>query len=151
MRCPFCKFDDTVVRDSRVVAGSCVKRRRACPECDVRFTTVERVSVPEMQVVKRSGAVKTFDRAKLYDSISVAARKCGISDEMIQEAVDVIVVELQKMKGGPVHTSVIGDMAMSILRSMHKVAYVRYASVYKHFREIKDFNNFVDQESEEFV
>lgn len=146
MRCPFCRCDDTLVRDSRVVEDDeCVRRRRVCPDCSKRFTTVERVAIPNFQVEKRSGAVKPFDRQKLLHSMYVASRKCSVPEGVLESAVNGIISDLEKSRS-PVSTGTIGAMAMSRLRLINKVAYVRYASVYKNFQEVKDFNEFVHQD-----
>ncbi len=144
MRCPFCSFEDTQVKDSRPSEeGVAIRRRRICPECNGRFTTYERVQFRELVVVKRDGKKISFDRDKLLRSIMTALRKRPFDQEQIEEIVTSIVRNLENMGENEVPTSLIGQKVMEKLAKLDQVAYVRFASVYKDFREAKDFGEFL--------
>lgn len=152
MRCPFCGNDDTQVKDSRPTEdNSAIRRRRFCPECGSRFTTFERVQLRDLVVVKRSGKRAPFDRDKLARSLQIALRKRAVENERLERVVNSIVRRLESSGETEIPAAQIGLMVMESLRNLDPVAYVRYASVYKNFREAKDFEEFVgkiDQDME---
>ena len=140
MRCPFCGHDDTQVKDSRPSEdNSAIRRRRHCPECGGRFTTFERVQLRELIVVKKSGRREPFDRDKLERSINHALRKRPVEQDRVDRMITAIVRRLESMGENEVPSPMIGELVMQALSSLDKVAYVRFASVYKNFREAKDF------------
>ena len=140
MRCPFCGHDDTQVKDSRPSEdNSAIRRRRHCPECGGRFTTFERVQLRELIVVKKSGRREPFDRDKLERSINHALRKRPVERERVDRMITGIVRRLESRGENEVPSPMIGELVMQALSSLDKVAYVRFASVYKNFRETKDF------------
>ena len=140
MRCPFCGHDDTQVKDSRPSEdNSAIRRRRHCPECGGRFTTFERVQLRELIVVKKSGRREPFDRDKLERSINHALRKRPVEQDRVDRMITGIVRRLESMGENEVPSPMIGELVMQALSSLDKVAYVRFASVYKNFREAKDF------------
>ena len=144
MKCPFCGFDDTIVKDSRNSDdNTSVRRRRECPECGSRFTTFERVQLRELTVVKKNGEKTPFDREKLYRSIALALRKRPISPERIDKVVTSLVRKFESSYEGEISTSDIGQAVMDSLSRLDHVGYIRFASVYKDFREVKDFEDFV--------
>lgn len=150
MRCPFCGHTDTQVKDSRPTEDSAaIRRRRSCPGCGARFTTFERVQLRELTVVKRSGKRTPFDRDKLARSIQIALRKRPIDPDRIERMVTSIVRRLESMGETEIPSEVIGEMVMESLANLDQVAYVRFASVYKNFREAKDFEEFVEEISHE--
>lgn len=145
MRCPFCANEDTQVKDSRPTEdGSSIRRRRFCPKCDSRFTTFERVHLRELVVIKKDGERKPFDRDKLTRSISLAVRKRNVTSEQVDIVVNNIVKELEGLGETEIPSGVVGEKVMGALRKLDPVAYVRFASVYKDFREAKDFEEFVE-------
>jgi transcriptional repressor NrdR len=140
MRCPYCNNSDTQVKDSRPSEdGSAIRRRRHCPECGGRFTTFERVQLRELQVVKRSGRRVPFDRDKLMRSVQVALRKRPVDPDRIERMVSTIVRQLESTGESDIPAQTIGNLVMEGLRTLDDVAYVRFASVYRNFREAKDF------------
>lgn len=146
MRCPFCGNDDTQVKDSRPTEdNTAIRRRRFCPECSARFTTFERVQLRELTVIKKTGKRVPFDRDKLARSIQIALRKRPVDPERIERLVTGIVRRLESMGESEIPSDVIGEMVMDALANVDPVAYVRFASVYKNFREAKDFENFVEE------
>src|SRR6201986_4524354 len=146
MRCPFCGHDDSQVKDSRPSEdNSDIRRRRHCPECGGRFTTCERVQLRELIVVKKNGRRETFEREKLERSLSHALRKRPVEAERIDRMVTGIVRRLESMGENEIQGSMIGELVMQALQSLDKVAYVRFASVYKNFRETKDFENLIGE------
>ena len=145
MRCPFCGNDDTQVKDSRPTEdNTAIRRRRFCPACGARFTTFERVQLRELTVMKKTGKLVPFDRDKLARSIQIALRKLPIDPERIERLTTGIVRRLESMGESEIPSDVIGEMVMDALANVDQVAYVRFASVYKNFREAKDFENFVE-------
>jgi transcriptional repressor NrdR len=147
MRCPFCGFADTQVKDSRPAEDSAsIRRRRQCPACGGRFTTYERVQLRELKVVKRDGVREMFDRDKLQRSVSIALRKREITEERIDHLVSGIVRRLETSGESEVSTQTVGQYVLDALGETDPVAFVRYASVYRDFREAEDFNRFVDEE-----
>jgi transcriptional repressor NrdR len=146
MRCPYCGSLDTQVKDSRPTDDSAaIRRRRVCPDCGGRFTTFERVQLRELTVVKRSGRRTVFDRDKLQTSIEVALRKRAVAPERIERMVNGIVRQLESSGEGEIASSTIGELVMEGLKALDDVAYVRFASVYKNFREARDFEAILDQ------
>ena len=144
MRCPFCGNDDTQVKDSRPTEdNSAIRRRRLCTACGARFTTFERVQLRELIVVKRGGQRETFDRDKLERSIGIALRKRPVEQERVERMINGLVRRLESMGDSEISVDIIGQLAMEGLESLDKVAYVRFASVYKNFREAKDFETFI--------
>lgn len=144
MRCPFCGSDDTQVKDSRPAEdGASVRRRRECSACGGRFTTFERVQLRELVVIKNTGKRAPFDRDKLMRSILVALRKRDFEAERVEQMVSGIVRRLEATGESEIETKLIGEMVMEGLAKLDDVAYVRYASVYKNFREAKDFGEFL--------
>lgn len=144
MRCPFCGNDDTQVKDSRPTEdNSAIRRRRFCTGCGARFTTFERVQLRELTVVKKSGRRVPFDRDKLERSINLALRKRPVERERIDRMINGIVRQLESMGDSEVSSDTIGEMIMDALKTLDPVAYVRFASVYRNFREAKDFEDFV--------
>jgi transcriptional repressor NrdR len=145
MRCPFCQNEDTQVRDSRPTEdGACIRRRRQCNACGARFTTFERVQLRELTVVKRSGKKTPFDRDKLSRSVEIAMRKRPFEPERIDQLVSGIVRQLESQGETEIPSAQIGELVMSALAELDKVAYVRYASVYKAFDEASDFRDIVE-------
>jgi transcriptional repressor NrdR len=135
------------VKDSRPSEeGASIRRRRLCPECGGRFTTVERVQLRELTIIKRSGRRAAFDRDKLERSISVAIRKRPVDPERVERLVSTIVRQLESLGETEIPSSVVGEMVMKALKSLDDVAYVRYASVYRDFRRTGDFAHFLSAE-----
>lgn len=144
MKCPFCGHDDTQVKDSRPSEdGSIIRRRRHCPECESRFTTFERVQMRELTVVKKDGERRLFDRDKIARSLSIACRKRPVTADQLEQVVNRIVQKLEGSGDAEVTTAQIGEMIMEELKHLDKVAYIRFASVYRNFGEAKDFEDFV--------
>ena len=147
MRCPFCGELESQVKDSRPSEdGAAIRRRRMCPSCGGRFTTFERVQLRELTIVKRSGRRTPFDRDKLSRAISMALRKRPVEPERIERMISAIVRQLESMGETEVPSSVVGELAMKSLKALDEVAYVRYASVYRDFRETQDFARFLGEE-----
>jgi transcriptional repressor NrdR len=145
MRCPFCGHDDTQVKDSRPTEdNSAIRRRRFCPACGSRFTTFERVQLRELVVVKKNGQRAPFDRDKLLRSILIATRKRPIGEERVERIVNSITRRLESSGESEIASSQIGQLVMEALASLDTVAYVRFASVYKNFRETRDFEQFLE-------
>src|SRR5436853_5926584 len=146
MRCPYCGSLETQVKDSRPTDdASAIRRRRVCPDCGGRFTTFERVQLRELVVVKRSGRRVPFDRDKLQRSVEVAIRKRPVEPERVERMLNGIVRQLESLGEGEVTSEQVGELVMEGLKSLDDVAYVRFASVYKNFREAKDFNAIVGE------
>jgi transcriptional repressor NrdR len=144
MRCPFCHHDDTQVKDSRPTEdNSAIRRRRFCLACGSRFTTFERVQLRELTVVKSNGEKVPFDRDKVARSLTVALRKRPVDEDRIERIVNSIQRRLETLGGNEISTRVVGEMIMDQLADLDQVAYVRFASVYRNFREAKDFGEFV--------
>ena len=144
MRCPFCGHDETQVKDSRPTDdGSAIRRRRFCPACGSRFTTFERVQLRELTIVKKGGVKQPFDREKIMRSITLAVRKRPVEPERIERVVNGIVRRLESLGESEIPSNVVGEMVMDALASLDPVAYVRFASVYRNFREAKDFEAFI--------
>ncbi|MEN3973570.1 transcriptional regulator NrdR [Emcibacter sp. SYSU 3D8] len=144
MRCPFCGNDETQVKDSRPSEdGSAIRRRRHCPACGARFTTFERVQLRELTVVKKTGRRVPFDRDKLARSINIALRKRPVEPDRVERLINGIVRRLESMGESDVSSDLVGELVMEGLAGLDPVAYVRFASVYKNFREAKDFGEFI--------
>ena len=145
MRCPFCGHDDTQVKDSRPTEDNgAIRRRRSCVECNLRFTTIERVQLRELTVVKTDGRRVPFDRDKLARSIRIALRKRPVQEEQVERMLNSIVRGLEAAGDADVSTTQIGELVMDTLKTLDPVAYVRFASVYRDFRETRDFEQFLD-------
>ncbi|MDE2403486.1 MAG: transcriptional regulator NrdR [Sphingomonadales bacterium] len=143
MRCPFCAHDDTQVKDSRPTEDStAIRRRRQCEGCGARFTTFERVQLREIAVVKSGDQREPFDRAKIEQSVTLACRKRGVSQERIDQLVSGVQRQIETLGDSEVPAKVIGEMVMEGLRRLDSVAYIRFASVYRDFTEAKDFEEF---------
>ncbi len=146
MRCPFCGNDDTQVKDSRPTEdNNAIRRRRQCVNCGARFTTFERVQLRELTVVKSSGKRETFDRDKLLRSMTIALRKRPVEQDRIERVVNGIVRRLESSGESEFPTTLIGELIMDALASLDQVAYVRFASVYRNFREARDFEEFIEK------
>jgi transcriptional repressor NrdR len=144
MRCPFCGHDDTQVKDSRPAEdGAAIRRRRFCPSCGQRFSTIERVQLRDMTVVKTDGRRVAFDAEKLSRSIRIALRKRPVQEDRIDRVVNGIVRQLEAAGESDIPSSQIGELVMDTLKDVDEVAYVRFASVYRDFREAKDFEAFL--------
>jgi transcriptional repressor NrdR len=149
MRCPYCGANDTQVKDSRPTEdNTAIRRRRYCPECSGRFTTFERVQLRELMVAKRSGRRVLFDRDKVARSLQIALRKRPFDQDRIDQLVSAISRKLESLGDGEVSTQKIGELVMEELRKLDDVAYVRFASVYKNFREARDFETVLGEISE---
>ena len=150
MRCPYCGGLDTQVKDSRPTEdNAAIRRRRFCPACAARFTTFERVQLRDLVVSKKNGQRAPFDRDKLARSLIIACRKRPVDEERIERVVNGIQRRLESMGENEIPSEVVGGMVMEALEGIDKVAYIRFASVYKNFREIKDFESFVETIEEE--
>ncbi|SJZ86175.1 transcriptional regulator NrdR [Consotaella salsifontis] len=146
MRCPYCGSQDSQVKDSRPAEdGGAIRRRRVCPDCGGRFTTFERVQLRELTVIKKSGRRVAFDRDKLARSVHVALRKRPVEAERIERMISGIVRQLESSGEADVTSEQIGRLVMEALRGVDDVAYVRFASVYRDFREAKDFADMVGE------
>ena len=144
MRCPFCGHDDTQVKDSRPTEeNATIRRRRLCPECSSRFTTFERVQLRELSVLKSDGEKVLFDREKLLRSLQIALRKRPVEEDRMERIANGIQRRLETLGENEIPTKVIGEMVMEALAELDQVAFVRFASVYRNFREAKDFEAFV--------
>lgn len=144
MRCPFCGNEDTQVKDSRPTEdSSAIRRRRACGQCGARFTTFERVQLRDLIVIKSNSAREPFEREKLQRSLELALRKRPVSGERIEMVVNSLVRQLETSGETEISSKQVGEMVMDALSGLDQVAYVRYASVYKDFREPEDFDKFV--------
>jgi transcriptional repressor NrdR len=147
MKCPFCGDLESQVKDSRPSEdGAAIRRRRMCPECGGRFTTFERVQLRELMILKRSGRRAPFDREKLARSISIATRKRPVQAERVERMINAIVRQLESMGETELPSHVVGEMVMKSLKALDDVAYVRYASVYRDFRQTEDFAKFLSEE-----
>ena len=149
MRCPFCGHDDTQVKDSRPTEdNTAIRRRRSCPECGARWTTFERVQLRELTVVKNDNDRAPFDRDKLAKSLRIALSKRPVGEDRIERIVNSIQRQLETSGESEIPTKAIGEMVMENLKDLDQVGYVRFASVYRNFREAKDFEAFVEELSE---
>jgi len=149
MRCPYCSNKETQVRDSRPSEdNSTIRRRRVCPGCGGRFTTFERIQLRELYVLKRTGQKVIFDRDKLMRSVQIATRKRPVEVDKLEQMVSGIVRQLENRGDTFVPTELIGKLIMEGLQQLDDVSYVRFASVYKDFREAKDFEEFLEEISD---
>lgn len=146
MRCPFCSNEDTQVKDSRPTEdGAAIRRRRQCDKCGSRFTTFERVQLRDLVVLKRSGRRVPFDRDKLARSLNIALRKRPIEQDQIEQMISGIQRKLESQGESEITSEAIGELVMDALAQLDKVGYVRYASVYRDFREPSDFADFIEE------
>jgi transcriptional repressor NrdR len=144
MKCPFCGFEDTQVKDSRPADdGLSIKRRRYCTNCNMRFTTTEKLLTRDLYVIKKSGVRKPFDSDKILRAIKTAVRKRAVSEALIEQTVNKLVAEFETYADGEIPTSLIGEKIMQELSLMDPVAYVRFASVYMDFSTASDFEQFI--------
>jgi len=147
MRCPFCNSEDTQVKDSRQAEdGSAVRRRRLCGSCGGRFTTFERVQLRELTVLKKSGRRVPLDRGKLTRSVQIALQKRPVDPDRIEQMISGIIRQLESSGNSEITSDRIGELVMEGLGNLDKVAYVRYASVYRDFRATEDFETFIEEE-----
>jgi transcriptional repressor NrdR len=146
MRCPYCGGLDTQVKDSRPSEDSAsIRRRRVCPDCGGRFTTFERVQLRELLVLKKTGRRVPFDRDKLVRSVAIALRKRPVDPERVERMVSGVVRQLESQGEAEIPSDRIGELVMEGLKSLDGVAYVRFASVYRNFREARDFSSVLDE------
>ncbi len=146
MKCPFCGSEDTQVKDSRVTEeGGAIRRRRNCADCEGRFTTFERVQLRELTVIKADGTKDRFDRDKLLRSLRLPLQKRPVEEEIIEQSANQIIRDFEKRGESEIMAVDIGTAVMDHLRKLDTVAYIRYASVYKDFREVSDFNEFLGE------
>ncbi len=147
MRCPFCGHDDTQVKDSRPTEdNAAIRRRRFCTGCGARFTTFERVQLRELTVLKKGGKREVFDRDKLARSFMIALRKRPVDPDRVDRVINSIVRRLESAGESEIQGEMIGELVMEALGALDQVAYVRFASVYRNFREAKDFEAFITDE-----
>lgn len=146
MRCPFCGHEETQVKDSRPSEdNSAIRRRRQCPACAARFTTFERVQLRELMVIKKDESRTVFDREKLVRSVNISCRKRPVKAEQIELITNSIQRRLESSGETEIPTKVIGELVMDALKELDRVAYLRFASVYKDFQETDDFRKFIDK------
>ena len=146
MRCPFCSSEDTQVKDSRPTEdNTAIRRRRACATCGARFTTFERVQLRELTVLKKNGQRTPFEREKLERSVNIATRKRPVEQDRIDRMINGIVRQLESSGDQEVPSDKVGELVMEGLATLDSVSYVRFASVYKDFREAKDFEEFIGE------
>jgi transcriptional repressor NrdR len=147
MRCPFCGHIESQVKDSRPSEeGAAIRRRRLCPACGGRFTTFERVQLRELTILKRSGRRTPFEREKLARSVAIALRKRPVDPDRVERMVSGIVRQLESMGETELASNIVGELVMKALKDLDEVAYVRYASVYRDFKETQDFAKFLGEE-----
>ena len=145
MRCPFCSHEDSQVKDSRHTEdNTAIRRRRICDQCGSRFTTFERIQLRDLIVIKSNGQKETFDRDKMFRSLSLSLRKRNVEQDKTEKIVSAIARRLENSGETEIKSSLIGEYIMEALSNLDQVAYVRFASVYKNFREVKDFEEFLD-------
>ena len=145
MRCPFCSNQDSQVKDSRPTEdNTAIRRRRICDQCGARFTTFERIQLRDLVVLKTNNQKEVFDRDKMFRSLSLSLRKRNVEQDKIEKIVNAIVRKLENSGETEIKSSLIGQYIMDALSHLDQVAYVRFASVYKNFREVKDFEEFLD-------
>ena len=144
MRCPFCSHENSQVRDSRPTEdNTAIRRRRICDQCGSRFTTFERIQLRDLIVIKKNNQREPFYRDKMFRSLSLALRKRNVDQEKIEKIVNAINRRLENSGESEIKTNLIGEYIMEALSNLDQVAYVRFASVYKNFREVKDFEDFL--------
>ncbi len=150
MRCPFCGHNDTQVKDSRPTEdNSAIRRRRSCPECGARWTTFERVQLRELTILKKNDKKEPFDRDKLARSLRISLQKRPVDPDQVERIVTAIQRRLESLGENEVPSKVIGEMVMDVLADLDSVAYVRFASVYRNFREARDFEDFIGSLSDD--
>jgi transcriptional repressor NrdR len=143
LRCPFCSHENSQVKDSRPTEdGASIRRRRQCEECSARFTTFERVQLRDLTVVKAGNRREPFDRSKLERSIAIACRKRPVPPDRLDRLVSSLQRQIETSGDSEIASNRIGEMVMDGLKALDPVAYIRFASVYKDFREAKDFEEF---------
>jgi transcriptional repressor NrdR len=148
MKCINCSYFETIVKDSRVVDnGSQVKRRRFCNKCKFKFTTIERIELKELFVLKKSGVKKQFDSNKILKSIDMATRKRDIPEKKIKQMFDNVVHKIETIKKNEISSKEIGELIMVELVAVDKISYIRFASVYKEFNTTEDFANLINSMS----
>ena len=146
MRCPFCLHNDTQVKDSRPTEdNAAIRRRRFCVDCGSRFTTFERVQLRDLMIQKKNGQRVPFERDKLIRSVQLACRKRPVDETRVERVVNGIQRRLESSGESEIRTETVGELVMEALSNLDPVAYVRFASVYKNFREARDFEDFVGQ------
>ena len=149
MRCPFCGHENSQVKDSRPAEdGASIRRRRQCEDCGARFTTFERVQLRELTIVKSAGRREPFDRVKLERSIAIACRKRPVPQERLDRLISSVQRQIETSGESEVDSGTIGELVMNGLKALDPVAYIRFASVYKDFREARDFEEFAGSVSE---
>ncbi|WP_455475471.1 transcriptional regulator NrdR [Bartonella sp. B17] len=152
MRCPYCQHEDTQVKDSRPTEeGAVIRRRRICSVCGGRFTTFERVQLRELLVSKKNGRCEPFNRDKLMRSVDVAVRKRNIDLNHIEQAISGIIRQLESSGESEISSEKIGYLVMEALKSIDDIAYIRFASVYRDFRNAGDFHNVIDELSKDIT
>ncbi|AQX19609.1 transcriptional regulator NrdR [Bartonella sp. WD16.2] len=150
MRCPYCQCEDTQVKDSRPAEeGAVIRRRRVCSVCGGRFTTFERIQLRELSVFKKSGRREPFNRDKLIRSVNVAVRKRNIDPDHIEQAISGIVRQLENLGEPEIASEKIGHLVMEWLKSIDDIAYIRFASVYRDFRNATDFHDIINELSKD--
>ena len=146
MRCPFCGHGETQVKDSRPADdNSSIRRRRQCPACGSRFTTFERVQLRELIIIKKNGNRAVFDREKLVRSIDISCRKRPVKPDQVELITNSIQRRLESSGEPEIPSKVVGELVMDALKELDRVAYLRFASVYKDFQETDDFRSFIDK------
>ena len=144
MRCPFCLHNDTQVKDSRPTEdNAAIRRRRFCVDCGSRFTTFERVQLRDLMILKKNGQRVPFERDKLIRSVQLACRKRPVDETRVERVVNGIQRRLESSGENEIRSETVGELVMEALSNLDPVAYVRFASVYKNFREAKDFGEFL--------
>jgi transcriptional repressor NrdR len=147
MKCPFCGHEDTQVKDSRPTEdNAAIRRRRLCGNCGARFTTFERVQLRELTVVKKTGQKEPFDRDKLLSSMRIALRKRNVDQDRMERVANSIIRRLESSGESEIQVKTVGEMVMEALHQLDPIAYIRFASVYKNFRETSDFEDFIADE-----
>ena len=150
MRCPFCLHNDTQVKDSRPTEdNAAIRRRRFCVDCGSRFTTFERVQLRDLMILKKNGQRVPFERDKLIRSVQLACRKRPVDETRVERVVNGIQRRLESSGESEIRSETVGELVMEALSNLDPVAYVRFASVYKNFREARDFEDFIGQIGEE--
>ena len=145
MRCPFCLHNDTQVKDSRPTEdNAAIRRRRFCVDCGSRFTTFERVQLRDLMILKKNGQRAPFERDKLIRSVQLACRKRPVDETRVERVVNGIQRRLESSGESEIRSETVGELVMEALSNLDPVAYVRFASVYKNFREARDFEEFVE-------
>lgn len=149
MKCPFCSSDETQVKDSRPTEdNTAIRRRRACISCGMRFTTFERIQLREIMVMKSNRRREPLDRDKLTRSMNIALRKRPVDPERVERAISSIIRRIETEGGAEIHSNQVGELVMEALSQLDQVAYIRFASVYRNFREARDFEDFVERLNE---